>query len=43
MIVNDAVARFDNRIIEASVGDVLEIHEAGATFLVLKGWAKLVK
>ena len=43
MTVDDAVARFDERIIDASAGDVLEIHEAGATFLVLKGWAKLIK
>ena len=43
MIVDDAVARFDERVIEASIGDSFEIHEAGATFLVLKGWAKLIK
>ena len=42
-IVDDAITRFDNRVIDASVGDVVEIHEAGATFLVLKGWARLVK
>lgn len=43
MTVDDAIARFDDRVIDAAVGDVVEIHEAGATFLVLKGWAKLVK
>ena len=43
MTVDDAVARFDERVLEAAAGDVVEIHEAGATFLVLKGWAKLVK
>tara|TARA_B100000405_G_scaffold290044_1_gene239852 strand:+ start:8056 stop:9009 length:954 start_codon:yes stop_codon:yes gene_type:complete len=43
MVVDDAITRFDNRVIDASVGDVVEIHEAGATFLVLKGWARLVK
>ena len=43
MTVDDAVARFDDRVIDASIGDVVEIHEAGATFLVLKGWAKLIK
>ena len=43
MVVDDAITRFDNRIIDASVGDIVEIHEAGATFLVLKGWARLVK
>ena len=43
MVVDDAITRFDNRVIDASVGDIVEIHEAGATFLVLKGWARLVK
>ncbi|MBG45221.1 MAG: hypothetical protein CMB76_01725 [Euryarchaeota archaeon] len=43
MVVDDAIARFDNRIIDASSGEIIEIHEAGATFLVLKGWARLVK
>tara|TARA_B100000131_G_scaffold53852_2_gene48771 strand:- start:2093 stop:3046 length:954 start_codon:yes stop_codon:yes gene_type:complete len=43
MVVDDAITRFDNRVIDASAGDVVEIHEAGATFLVLKGWARLVK
>ena len=43
LTVDDAVARFDDRVIDASIGDVVEIHEAGATFLVLKGWAKLIK
>ena len=43
LIVDDAIARFDSRIIDGSSGDVIEIHEAGATFLVLKGWARLVK
>ena len=42
MTVDDAIARFDERVIDASTGDVIEIHEAGATFLVLKGWARLV-
>jgi hypothetical protein len=32
---------FDNRT-EVSSGDVLEIHDTGATFLVLKGWAKII-
>ena len=43
MVVDDAITRFDNRVIDASIGDIVEIHEAGATFLVLKGWARLVK
>tara|TARA_Y100000766_G_scaffold285127_1_gene306572 strand:- start:2745 stop:3845 length:1101 start_codon:yes stop_codon:yes gene_type:complete len=36
----DVVARFDDRLIEATIGDELTIHEAGATFLILKGWAR---
>ena len=43
MIVDDAVTRFDDRIIDAPLGDIVEVHEAGATFLVLKGWARLIK
>ena len=43
LVVDDAIARFDSRIIDGSSGDVIEIHEAGATFLVLKGWARLLK
>ena len=43
MIVDDAITRFDDRIIDASLGDIVEVHEAGATFLVLKGWARLIK
>ena len=43
MIVDDAITRFDDKVIDASTGDVFDIHEAGATFLVLKGWAKLVR
>jgi hypothetical protein len=41
MVVDDAIARFDQTVIDASIGDVIEIHEAGATFLILKGWARL--
>ena len=41
MIVDDAIARFDDRVIDSPAGEVIEIHEAGATFLILKGWAKL--
>ena len=43
LTVDDAITRFDDRIIDASIGDVIEIHEAGATFLVLKGWARMIK
>ena len=42
MTVDDAIARFDDLIIDSSSGDVFDIHEAGATFLILKGWARLV-
>jgi len=40
IIENEVIARFDDRIIEGNIGDKLSIHEAGATFLILKGWAK---
>ena len=43
MTVDDAIARFDDRVIDASKGDIIQIHEAGATFLILKGWARMVK
>lgn len=42
MIVDDAIVRFDDRVIDGSTGDVFEIHEAGATFLILKGWGRLI-
>ena len=41
IIVEDSVVRFDDKLYEPSVGDVIELHEAGATFLVLKGWARI--
>lgn len=40
IIAEDIVARFDDKLISATVGDKITVHEAGATFLVLKGWAK---
>ena len=40
MLVDDAVARFDDMVLNPNIGDKIKIHEAGATFLVLKGWAK---
>jgi len=40
--VDDAIAQFEDRRIESKIGDRISIHESGATFLVLKGWAKLV-
>ena len=40
--VDDAIAQFGDRRLEFKMGDRISIHETGATFLVLKGWAKLV-
>jgi DNA primase small subunit len=42
MIVDDAIARFDDRVVDYSKGDIVKIHEAGATFLILKGWARWI-
>ena len=41
-VVDDAVAQFGDRRMESTQGERFRIHESGATFLVLKGWAKLV-
>ncbi len=41
VIVEDSIVRFDDKLYEPSLGDVIELHEAGATFLVLKGWARI--
>ena len=41
-VVDDAVAQFGEHRIESTIGERFRIHESGATFLVLKGWAKLV-
>ena len=40
--VDDAVAQFGDRRLESTTGERIQIHESGATFLVLKGWAQLV-
>ena len=40
--VDDAIAQFGDRRLESKMGGRISIHETGATFLVLKGWAKLV-
>jgi hypothetical protein len=40
--VDDAIAQFEDRRIESKIGERISIHESGATFLVLKGWAKIV-
>jgi DNA primase small subunit len=39
---DDVVARFHERTIEATTGDIIEVHEAGATFFVLKGWGHII-
>ena len=41
-VVDDAVAQFGQHRMESALGERFRIHESGATFLVLKGWAKLV-
>ena len=40
--VDDAVAQFGDRRLESTTGERIQVHESGATFLVLKGWAQLV-
>lgn len=40
--VDDAVAQFGDRRLESKTGERIQVHESGATFLVLKGWAQLV-
>ena len=42
MIVDDSIAQFGDKVYDKQTGEQFEIHEAGATFLVLKGWAKVV-
>ena len=42
MIEDDCIFEFLGKRKEASSGDIFEIHESGATFLVLKGWAKII-
>ena len=41
-VVDDAIAQFGDQRYESNVGERIRVHESGATFLVLKGWAKLV-
>ncbi len=40
--VDDAVAQFGEVRMESKQGERFSIHESGATFLVLKGWATFV-
>ncbi|NCG01353.1 MAG: hypothetical protein GWP25_06125 [Euryarchaeota archaeon] len=42
MIVDDSISQFGDQVIDKQSGERFEIHEAGATFLILKGWAKIV-
>ena len=42
MIQDDCRFRFFDQEWEPQLGDTIEISEAGATFLILKGWAKVV-
>jgi DNA primase small subunit len=41
IIVDDAIAEFEQKRYDLSMGQNIELSEAGATFLVLKGWAKV--
>ena len=40
--VDDAIAQFGEHRLESQKGERFSIHESGATFLVLKGWAVFV-
>jgi len=40
--VDDAVAQFGEHRLESKKGKRFSIHESGATFLILKGWAEFV-
>ena len=42
MIQDECRFRFYDKIWEPKLGETIEISEAGATFLILKGWAKVV-
>jgi len=42
IIVDDAVLRFEQDQHDVSAGDRLNVSESAATFLSLKGWAKMV-
>ena len=43
MIQEDCRFRFFDRQWEPSLGDIFEVPESTATFLILKGWAKIAK
>lgn len=42
MIVDDSISQFGDTVYDKQSGERFKIHEAGATFLILKGWAKIV-
>ena len=42
MLVDDSISQFGDIVYDKQTGEQFEIHEAGATFLVLKGWAKVI-
>lgn len=42
IVVDDAILRFGEDQHDVSMGDQLQVSESAATFLSLKGWAKLV-
>lgn len=42
VVVDDAILRFGDEQHDVSMGDQLQVSESAATFLSLKGWAKLV-
>ena len=41
MIVDDSISQFGDTVYDKQSGERFQIHEAGATFLILKGWAKI--
>ena len=42
MIVDDSISQFGDTVYDKQSGERFQIHEAGATFLILKGWAEVV-
>ena len=43
LVSDDVTARIANQDVSGSAGDVFHVHEAMATFLALKGWARTVE
>ena len=42
IVKDDCHFRFSDQSWECSTGDIIDVHESASTFLVLKGWAKIV-